>query len=182
MCTTLLAPVAEQHMNLHSFISALIWREQNKVCSNALVLCFSEIENTAYYQKFEYISGWSRTTQKILCILMYVSSFLYSSSNTLLKAKCPYMSVQIHCLLFLLLHCFSHKAEEHPCLNTVCSDEPKWLLLKAAFLYVYDNPEKSYAIQPFLCLLSSILLQKHRWEDCIAFCSRTFCCFRISTV
>lgn len=53
------------------------------------------------------------------------------------------MSVQIHCLLFLLLHCFSCKAE-HPCLNRVCSDEPKWLLLKAAFLYMYDDLEKSY--------------------------------------
>lgn len=163
------------------FITAFILREQNKVCSNALVLCFSEIESSAYYQKFEYVSDWSRSTQKILCILTYVSSFLYNSSNIFLKAKWPYMSVQIHCLLFLLLHCFSCKAE-HPCLNRVCSDEPKWLLLKAAFLYMYDDLEKSYAIQPFLCLLSSILLQKHRWEDCIAFCSQTFCCFRISTV
>lgn len=69
-----------------------------------------------------------------ICFILLIQQFKY-----IIKSKVPCMSVQIHCFLFLPVQCFSGKAEGYSCLNRVCKEEPKWLLLKAAFLYVYET-------------------------------------------
>lgn len=93
MCNALLAPVGlwVKNMSFHTkyFITAFLLTEQNKVCSSALLLWCNEIKIPHMIRKLSMLQAWSRCTSKILCLLTSVSSFLYNSSNILLKPKWP---------------------------------------------------------------------------------------------
>lgn len=161
-------------MNLYKecFVSAFILPEK-KICSSALVLWF----NWKYCILFEYASGWSRLTPKILSILNMFHA--PCTTNQIHYSKLSGLHFCSDSLL-AISSTFSCKAEGHPCLSGVCS-ESKWFFLKAVLLCKCDNLEKKVcAIQPFSltehCVIRKALVRKlHQFLH-------TSFCFRISAV